>query len=255
MHGLVTADVLDRLDRARRAAGDASGRGGVVREFSPDGSACRIVFSRCAAEEVADVIRDEVTRAETGGYVLEWKLYGHDGPVDLADALLAAGFQPDDAESVLALPVNEAALAAFDGPAYEIRRVHDADDVAEISREIGRRNVEEEKRRLEAALLAAPDELSVHVAYVDGEPVACGRIYFTKSSDLAELAGGRTKTTHRTRGLFTALVAARLREAMARNRTLVLVDALPTSEPTLRKRGFQLVTGTRPYVYTPTSRA
>ena len=248
----MTADLLDLLDRARRASGHAATSGGVVRETSPDGRACRIVYAHCAADEVAGVVRDEVARAEANGYVLEWKLYGHDGPPGLADSLLAAGFRPDDPESVLVLPLTAATLAAFDAPAYERRRVDDAADVAEISREIGRGDVEEERRRLTAALRAAPDELSIHVAYVDGEPVACGRIHFPRDSDLAELAGGRTKTTHRRQGFFTALVAARLREAAARNRTHVSVDALPTSEPLLRRRGFRLVTGTRPYVYTPT---
>lgn len=71
------------------------------------------------------------------------------------------------------------ALAAFDAPAYEIKRIHDSgglDDVADVSRQIGRTNVEEEKHRLALALRDTPNELSVHVAYVDGEPVACGRI-------------------------------------------------------------------------------
>jgi predicted GNAT family acetyltransferase len=176
----------------------------------------------------------------------------------LRDRLLAAGFEPDAVESVLVLPLNEAALGAFDTPEYEIRRVHDTDgldDVAHISSEIGRTNAEAEKHQLALALRDTPDELSVHVAYVDGEPVACGRIHFWKNSDFAELAGGRTTTTHRNRGLFTALVAARLHEALARNRTHVFVDALPTSEPILRKRGFQFVTDTQPFGYDPRRRS
>lgn len=252
MRGIVTADVLMSLDRERRATGEPSPGGGVVREQSPDGSECRIVYSHCAAEEIEDVIRDEISRAESGDYTLEWKVYGHDAPPNLGDCLLAAGFEPDALESLLVLPVNEEALAVFDVPAYEIKRVHDAEglnDIADIAREIGRTNVEEEKHRLALVLRDTPDELTVHVAYVDGEPVACGRTYFKENSDFAELAGGRTKTTHRNRGLFTALVAARLREALARNCTYVFIDALPTSEPILRKRGFQFVTHTQPFVY------
>lgn len=250
----MTAHILRSLDRERRSAGEPSLCGGIVREHSPDGSECRIVYSHCTAEEIEDVIRDEILRAESGDYTLEWKVYGHDAPHNLGDCLLAAGFEPDALESLLVLPVNEEALAAFDAPAYEIKRIHDAEglnDVADIAREIGRTNVEEEKHRLASVLGDTPDELSVHVAYVDGEPVACGRIHFKETSGFAELAGGRTKTTHRNRGLFIALVAARLREALVRNRTPVFVDALPTSEPILRKRGFQFVTHTQPFVYEP----
>ena len=83
------------------------------------------------------------------------------------------------------------------------------------------------------------------------EPASCGRVYFRSGGPYAELAGGRTKPTHRRKGLFTALVGSRLREAQQRGRTHVFVDALPTSAPTLRKRGFRFVTKTQPFVFEP----
>lgn len=254
MDAIMTADLLSRFDRDRRASGKLSARGNVVREFSPAESMCRIVHSNCTADEIANIIRDEISRAVAHNYALEWKVYGHDGPPNLRDSLLAAGLEPGDLESLLVLPVNRTTVAAFDAPAYEIKRVRDAEglnDVADISREIGRRNVDEEKRQLAAILRDDIDKMSVHVAYVDGEPAACGRINFGENSDFAELAGGRTKTVHRNRGLFTALVASRLREALERSRTHVFVDALPTSEPILTKRGFEFLTHTQPFVYEP----
>ncbi|MDH6115264.1 hypothetical protein P3T36_006674 [Kitasatospora sp. MAP12-15] len=254
----MSRDILATLDAERRAMGEPAGRGGVVREYAADGSQCRIVFSRLAPEEVDEVIRAEQALARDGGYALEWKVYGHDTPTPLAERLLAAGFEADDPELVLVLPVTQATMAAFGAPEAEVeaevRRVRDEAglvDYAEIAREIGRRNPDEEKQQLAAILRAEPESMSVHVAYVDGEPAACGRIHFRAGGDCAELAGGRTKTTHRKRGLFTAVVAARLAEAYERGRTLVFTDALPTSEPLLRKRGFQVVTSTQPFVYEP----
>lgn len=247
-------EILTLLDHDRQSAGQWSARGRIVREHSADGAECRIIYARCTAEELDDVIRGEIAACRIGRYSLEWKVYGHDRPSDLGDRLLTAGFRADPVESVMVLPLNEEALAAFAAPVYEIRRIHEPeglDDVAEIAREIGRTNVEEEKRRLASVLRQTPDELSVHVAYIGGAPVASGRIHFKEGSNVAELAGGRTRTTHRNQGLFTALVAARLREALARQRTHVFVDALPTSEPILRKKGFQLVTHTRPFIYDP----
>ncbi|MFI0259629.1 GNAT family N-acetyltransferase [Streptomyces sp. NPDC017056] len=249
----MTADILKGLDALRRSAGETAPHG-VVRELSSDGSECRIVHSRCTDGELDAVIAEEAARAKEAGYTLEWKVYEYDTPADLGDRLLAAGFAADDTESVLVLPVDEERLAAFGTSAYEIRRVDDEKglgDYAEISREIGRENAEEEAHRLLLTLREAPGGTSVYVAYVDGEPAACGRIHFPDGSGFAELAGGRTRTTHRKRGLFTALVAARLREARARGRTHVLVDALPTSEPILKKRGFRFVTRTRPFVLEP----
>nr|WP_272919157.1 GNAT family N-acetyltransferase [Streptomyces sp. SID8352] len=99
----------------------------------------------------------------------------------------------------------------------------------------------------------APETLSIHIAYIDGEPASCGRAYFRRGGSYAELAGGRTVPEHRRQGLFTALVGSRLRQARERGRTHVFVDALPTSEPTLRKLSFEVVTWTRPFVYEPGS--
>ncbi len=248
----VGADILAGLNAERRVLGTPSAGGDVVVDRSADGSECRIVFASCPPEEIDDLIRRERDAAGSGGYSLEWKYYGHDTPVDLPERLVAAGFEAGDEEEVLVLPLDEASLAAFgDGGGHEIRIVRDERDLAdyaEVSREIGRRNVEEERRALALKLKENPDEVSIHIAYVDGEPVACGRVYFRPGGPYAELAGGRTKTTHRRRGLFTALVASRLREARDRGRTHAFVDALPTSAPILRKQGFQFVTRTRPFM-------
>ena len=229
-------------------------RGKVGREYSPDRSECIIVYSNSTAEELDEVIRDEISLVVAQKYALEWKVYGHDTPPNVKERLLAAGFEPRPEESLLFLRVNEEVLAAFCAPTYDIRRIHDVeglDDVATISREIGHTNVAEEKSRLALILDDTPDRMSVYVAYVDGEAVSCGRVHFKDSSEFAELAGGRTKTTHRNRGIYTALVAARLREALERDCKYILVDTLPTSEPILRKKGFQFLTRTQPFVYRP----
>ncbi|GAA0977561.1 GNAT family N-acetyltransferase [Nocardiopsis tropica] len=247
-------DLLAGLDGERRASGDSTGRGGVVREHAADGSERRIVYVRCAPGELDGVIREEADLARRTPYTLEWKVYGHDTPADLGERLTAAGFEPDDRESVLALAVDGADPAAFDPQGRDIRRVVDErglDDYAEIAAALGRRDVEQERRRLAEGLRSAPEAMSVHIAYEDGRPAACGRIHLRPGGPYAELAGGRTRPEHRKRGLFTALVGSRLGEARERGRTHVLVDALPTSEPTLRRRGFEPVTWTRPYVYEP----
>ncbi len=253
MSQFVRSDILAVLDAERRAMGTPSPSGDVVVERTEEGSECRIVFASCPAEEIDELIRRERDAAVAGGYSLEWKYYGHDTPVDLPERLVAAGFEAEEEEEeVLVLPLDEASLATFgDVDRYDIRIVRDERDLAdyaEVSREIGRRNVEEERRALALKLKESLNEMSIHIAYVDGEPVACGRVYFRTGGSYAELTGGRTKTTHRRQGHFTALVASRLQEARDRGRTHAFVDALPTSAPILRKQGFQFVTRTRPFV-------
>jgi hypothetical protein len=244
------SDLLEILDGERRLSGRSSDRSGVVREWSPDNSECRIVFSDLSPSRLTDVVRDEQTRARADGYALEWKVYGHDPSLGLAETLTAAGFEPGETETVLALRLDDTAQFRFERSPYETRIVHDEAglaDVAAISLQVGRSQTEAEKRRLRAILHDRPDSLSIHIAYIDNKPVSCGRIHYGHTPGVAELAGGRTVTTHRRQGLFTAIVAARLREGAARGCRYVFVDALPTSEPILTRLGFAALTTTQPF--------
>jgi predicted GNAT family acetyltransferase len=247
--------LLERLDHHRRCLAEP---GIVARELSHDRSECRLLLAPATAAGIATLVAEEAALADRHGYTLEWKTYGHDGPANLVDSLLAAGFEPHDEEQVLVLPLATAGAAPAGAgtlpPGADIVRVEDEHglaDVAEISRDIGRRHVEAETRRLAAILRDTPDRMTVHVLRFDGEPVACGRTHYAEGSELAELAGGRTKTAHRGRGYYSALVRHRLAEASARGCTHALVDALPTSEPILQRLGFTILTSTRPYVYEP----
>ncbi|MHB8144629.1 MAG: GNAT family N-acetyltransferase [Vulcanimicrobiaceae bacterium] len=216
--------------------GSSSDGSGLFREWSPDRSECRIVFSDLSPSQLAVAVHDEQAKARDGGYALEWKVYGHDPATGLTDMLVAAGFEASDVETVLVLDLDTVEGCRFDGPPYETRRIHDdrgLADVAAIS--------------LGAMLRERPEGLSIHVAYLDGEPVSSGRIHYGHSADVAELAGGRTVPARRKRGLFSAVVAARLREAAARGCRYVFVDALPTSEPILSKLGFAALTSTQPF--------
>lgn len=245
------SDFLKILDRERRIAGLRE-ESGLVREWSPDKSECRIVFAEVPANRIEDIARLECARASTGGYRLEWKVYAHDPLPELAQRLRLAGFKAGESETVLGLELKSVLWPRFDELDYEIRTLHDASaatDVATISTQIGRNRVDSEKRRLGEILREQNTrDISIHVAYVDGEPVSCGRIHYGRMPEVAELAGGRTVTTHRRRGLFTAIIVARLREAAARECRYVFVDALPTSEPILARIGFVALTTTQPFV-------
>lgn len=249
------AEIQSGLDADRQFMGEPSTQSRVVREYSPDGLECTIIYSNCPENEIVAAIQNEVSLAESHRYTLEWKVYGHDHPESLTEHLLAAGFEPEPRESVLVLPVTEASLADFAAPAYDIQRVQSAeqmDDYAAICRAAGRTNADAEKNRLVRTLKDHPDQMSIYIAYTAGEPVGCGRVYFMPHSEFAGIYGGNTKPEQRNRGIYTALVAARLREALVRNRRYLIVDALPTSEPILRKRGFEFVTDTQPFLYHPT---
>lgn len=251
----MTSGILCLLDRERRVLNPRSSHAEIIVEGGTDGTDRFVAFCRVSEDCLDDLIHQQKARAERFGYSLEWKVYGHDDPPDLAQRLIAAGFEPDPVEQVVALKLGQHALEGFPSTTNAvIKRIEDAgglEAVVEISRDIGRDNVERERARLKAAVEDDPESMSIYVAYVRGEPASCGRLHVGKASGLGELCGGRTKTKFRNQGLYLALVRARLVEAIQRELPYVTVDALPTSEPLLLKRGFKKVTWTQPFIYEP----
>lgn len=225
---------------------------GVIREVSADGKSCEIVYSSCSEAEVDRVIEHEIRMARNAGYKLEWKLYGHDHPKCLGERLAAAGFEAGEKEAFMVFCASNEALDGFGVRTSDIRRVQSKEGLGAYQRireDVSGNNCEKEIERYALMLENHPDNMSIYAAYVDGEPAACGRIYFHKHSKFAALYGGQTRERFRKRGLFTQIVAARIREALSRGIVNICVDALPTSEPILRKHGFETLTYTQPFCF------
>lgn len=246
--------ILDLLDSERQTViypgVTRHSGGGLVRDVSADGKSCEIVYSSCSEGEADRVIEHEIQTARSERYELEWKVYGHDRPHCLGERLAAAGLESGEREAFMAFCASNEALDRFGVCHSDIRRVtgrEGLEDYRVIREEVCGKGREEEIARYESLLKHHPDNMSVYVAYVDGEPAACGRIYFHESSRFAGLYGGNTRERFRRRGLFTQMVAVRIREALSRGVVKICVDALPTSEPILRKRGFESVTHTQPF--------
>lgn len=73
----------------------------------------------------------------------------------------------------------------------------------------------------------------------DTEPLAVGDAALTPQGLV--LCGGATLPGHRGRGLYRALLAARLREAIARRTPRLITQAGPMSQPILARLGFEEV--------------
>ena len=247
-------DILDLLDFERQTViypgVTRHWDGGLVRDVSADGKSGEVVYSSCTEDEVDRVIEHQIQTARAERYELEWKVYGHDRPHCLGERLTAAGFEAGEREAFLVFSASTQALDRFGVCRHDIRRVTGwagLEDYRVIREEVRGRSCDTEIARYGLMLEHHPDTMSVYVAYVGDEPAACGRIYFHESSRFAGLYGGNTRERFRRRGLFTQMVAVRIREAVSRGILNVCVDALPTSEPILRKHGFQSVTHTQPF--------
>jgi GNAT superfamily N-acetyltransferase len=106
-------------------------------------------------------------------------------------------------------------------------------------------------RDLIGRISAAPAEIAVMVAEADGQVVSAAWLVFRAGTEFAALWGGSTLPAWRGQGIYRALVAARARLATVRGVKFLQVDASDDSAPILRRLGFQAVTTTTPYVWSP----
>jgi GNAT superfamily N-acetyltransferase len=245
----MTEDVLALYDRDERAQARFPDTRReelphLVRHIDLLGHTGTVLYSRLDETNADAAIREQMAYFGGLGQQLEWKAYAHDRPADLVQRLAAQGFRPDEREAILVLDVQVAPAALLAPPTRPVRRLTDA---AEL-RAIGpiRRGVYgtsgDTVERLAREMAADPEYLSVYLAEMDGQPAACGWIRFPRQSAFASLWGGSTLPALRGRGLYTSLLAARVREARARGVRYLTVDARPMSRPILERRGFQLLT-------------
>ena len=237
-------EVLRLLDTDRALSGTPSPTGDVVRSFTPDRLDCTLMLCRSAADAIDDVIHREKSLADDGGYNLEWKTYGHDSPPDLRQRLAAAAFEAEPVEKFMVLPLTDETVARFDVAGHDVRRVQTLDDFLATCDD-----PERDRQWFGQELDQNPNSMSIYVAYVDANPVAGARLAYNGRTDFAGLYGGKTLPAFRNQGHYIALVGARVREAYERGIAYVFIDALPTSEPIVSKRGFVAVTNTQPFVW------
>ena len=238
--------------------------GGVVRAT---GAWSAVVFARLTPDNADAVIAEQVAffrslpvEAAAGGVdagadtrAIEWKVYGHDLPADLGARLAAAGFKPDEAETLVVFDLGAELRGEGDigtsGPkGVEIRQIRDdagfADFIAAAAAAFGR-GAEEQMTRIGRELKARLTDpaLALYVAYADGRPVASARAEFPRDRSFAGLWGGGTISEYRGRGIYRALVHARAGEARRRGYRYLRVDARETSRPILERLGFIALTG------------
>ncbi|MGW0826587.1 GNAT family N-acetyltransferase [Streptomyces sp. NPDC002845] len=254
--------VLALFDRDMRenARPDAPGArieraDGVVRQVTVDEHGWNGVLWSDLDEAIADAAIDAQIRYFAGlGREFEWKLYGHDLPVDLGKRLRAAGFTAEPEETLMIAEFGEMNLDAEPPEGVTLVPVTDAagvDLVADVHAQAFGRDSSRMRRRLLAQLAADPDTVVAVVALADGRPVSAARMELIAGTRFAGLWGGGTVEGWRGRGIYHALVAHRARVAAERGYRYLQVDATSQSRPILERLGFAALTTTTPYVSPP----
>jgi GNAT superfamily N-acetyltransferase len=206
------------------------------------------------AAELDELIARQIEHFAARGEAFEWKTRGHDKPVDLPQRLRAAGFVPEDPETVLIGVTADLATDPALPEGVSLRAViHDADlhRIAGLESAVWAADRSWLADDLRQRIAAAPDEIEILVADTDHVVVSAAWLVYKPGTDFAGLWGGATLAGWRGRGIYRALVARRAQLAVARGVKYLQVDASDNSRPILERLGFVAVTTTTPYVWTP----
>jgi hypothetical protein len=188
------------------------------------------------------------------GEAVEWKTRGHDEPADLPVRLLAAGFVPEEPETVVIGVAEQMAVERVLPKGVRLRQVNEPGDFARIAAmesEVWGEDYSWMAKDLQDRVQAEPQETVVLVAEADGQVISAAWLVFKAGTQFAGLWGGSTVRAWRRRGIYQALVARRAQLACARGVRYLQVDASDESKPILIRLGFQAVTTTTPYVWSP----
>jgi len=217
----------------------------VVRFVRPAPGMNFVSYSSLDPATAANVIQEQVTYFAPMEQPFEWLVYEHDRPLGLIDQLSQYGFRPDDDPSVVMLLKAEDAPPALLAPVTvdlrAITRREELADVIMVLETVYGGDFGWVTQRL-GGHLEIPGYLSVRVARVDGQPASVAWMYLHPNSQFASLWAGSTVATYRGRGLYTALLAARVQEAIQRGYRYTIVDTNPNSRPIVAKYGFRPLT-------------
>jgi GNAT superfamily N-acetyltransferase len=254
LHDLLA--IYDRDQRQNVVYGDTRREElpNIVRHIETEGDDGMVIYSTLTPDNADQTIREQIAFFASIGHSFEWKLYAHDQPPDLGTRLAAFGLQPEEAEAIMVMALDDLPTVLTAPVTLDIRRITTPEQVRTMMA------VQDEVwgadhlwliERLIQALSKRPDSMSIYAAYADEVPVSSAWTAFPEDSLFASLWGGSTRSAYRGRGYYTALLAVRAQEARVRGRRFLTVDASPMSRPILEKHGFQQISTAYPYKWDP----
>jgi GNAT superfamily N-acetyltransferase len=203
-----------------------------------------IGWVRCRAAEADDVIREARAIVAPHRLAVSWILDPETQPADFADHLARHGVDFESEVAVMVLPIE----SVIDSPEVEGLQMHDAmaDPVAFRNADAVNSEAFESPARDGGALeRRRANQLSagnrrVLLATVDGEPAgSAGLTMFPPVA--AIINGGAVRPKFRGRGVYRALLAARLQMAREAGVGGLAVWGGAMSAPILARMGFETV--------------
>jgi GNAT superfamily N-acetyltransferase len=215
----------------------------LVRFVRPAPGMSFILYSKLNGSNAGAAIQKQIAYFTQLNQPFEWKVYDHDTPPDLKDRLAAQDFTIEGPDAVMVLDLSHAPTEILKPQNADLRPITRRDElgaVITIEEQVWGGSFAWITERL-GSHLEIPGYLNVLVAYADGQPACAGWVYFHPHSPFGDLWGGSTVPSYRKRGLYTAVLAWRVQEALRRGYRYLTIDASPMSRPILEKYGFQVL--------------
>ena len=203
-----------------------------------------VAFTFANESKLHDVIHQELEYFRPLEQPFTWKVYDHDRLPSLKKKLVSHGFVSDgDPTAVMVLDVKKADASLFQPVQADVRRVNTIEGLKDIIHVLdnvwGGHNTWVNDRL--GSHLQIPGYLSVYAAYVEDQPASIAWTYFPRGS-FATLFAGSTISEYRKQGLYTSLLATRLKEIRERGYRFAVVEAGAMSKPIVTRHGFQQLT-------------
>lgn len=208
-----------------------------------------VAFTFANESKLDDVIHQQLEYFRPLEQPFTWKVYDHDLLPSLKDKLISHGFAGDeDPAAVMVLDVKNAPALLSQPVQADIRRIETVDALKDIiyvlDKVWGGHNSWVNDRL--GMHLEIPGYLSIYAAYVEDQPAAVAWTYFPRGQ-FATLFAGSTIDEYRKQGLYTSLLATRLKEIRERGYRYAVVEAGAMSKPIVAKHGFQHLTTVHDY--------
>jgi ribosomal protein S18 acetylase RimI-like enzyme len=243
-----------RRDPAPTAAMTVTRGGGVVRIADPKPF---VLWWDFPARAMAAAVAAQAAFARESGLPVIWRVYDFDQPAGLNDCLELAGFESADAGTLMFLDLDAASAGAASLPdGVTISRVETLVDLEDFSQAASRGFGESRAGQgLAFANRLADPDFRLYLARADGEPIGTGRMETGWGGQFGYLFTGSVIPEWRSRGVYRALVGARMEDARRRGLRYLATEARDTSRPILEMLGFRPIGRQITWKFTPPASA